>query len=199
MADQCRPVVSSWAEYICLVNGEVAIQFKPHGVCCLYPGTTAMDFNALAAAASKGRFVWHVLPYRHPYRLIKSPCKDILFGPIQTLCCANALPRTLHLTVTDLGGCACMAGTFALHYDPRYANPTWTNTSAGTCAGGTMSWLLDCSGSAWGLQGSNGSETVGAGSPSSTTCDPLDLVWDGASALNWTSACSGSVKVEVTT
>ncbi len=65
-------VNSSWLSEIFLVatdvGAEVAIEFKD-GARCHYPGTSERDYQALAAAASKGKEVWQRF-YNRAYFLV---------------------------------------------------------------------------------------------------------------------------------
>jgi hypothetical protein len=45
------------------------------GVCCLYPGVPGPEYYELLVVwtPGPGEFVWHVLPYQQPYRLVEPP------------------------------------------------------------------------------------------------------------------------------
>jgi hypothetical protein len=127
---QCVPVRSSWvAQFILTANCELAVWFK-NGVCCLYPGTTAAWFNRAIAAPSPGRYIWQYLYKKMAYKLIRAPCPG--GGGLQTSCCSNPFPATLHATISDRGNAACAATTIALPYDA--AAQKWTGTGPlGSC------------------------------------------------------------------
>jgi len=54
------------------------------GVCCLYPGVPGKAyFDLMAVWGSPGKFVWHVLPYKQPYKIVAPPMPP--FGCAQRL------------------------------------------------------------------------------------------------------------------
>jgi hypothetical protein len=51
-------------------------------------------------------------------------------GGVTTACCPNSLPSTLHATVSNVSGCSCLAGTYALTYQ---GNSTWQSSTMTLC------------------------------------------------------------------
>jgi hypothetical protein len=68
---RCTRVVSSWLYKVCFLPGlGVRVTFKHHHkglFTVLYPGTTQADYNALLAAASKGRWIHWFYAKIRPY------------------------------------------------------------------------------------------------------------------------------------
>lgn len=64
-------------------------------------------------------------------------------GSVTTTCCANALPNILFLTITDTGGCACLAGSYALVYDSGLGLWQYTGTA---CSGAALIIRFGCVG-----------------------------------------------------
>jgi hypothetical protein len=184
MAEKCRAVVSHWVRSICLFQGQLAVVFKHRNrpdVCCLYPGTTQRDYDAMDVWVSKGGYVWHVLPYHHPYQIIKDPCGPILFG-VTTACCGNTLPANLHVSVN--GNSAPL--TFYEGPDPdlpvTFANVWRGQVSLGAC-GATYYMRFFCNvASSFELDGicnppdpNPWQATMGSLLPDSVTCNPLSV------------------------
>jgi len=64
-----RSVTSSWVRMIHLVkfHGQPALAITFHsGFVALYPTTNIRDYEAMAAAASKGRYIWTALYHGRP-------------------------------------------------------------------------------------------------------------------------------------
>jgi hypothetical protein len=65
-------------------------------VCCLYPGVDGPSYyERMAAWTGPGEFVWHVLPYHQPYRLVEPPRP-----PYQSQCVDATCTTFLKLTTT---------------------------------------------------------------------------------------------------
>ncbi len=118
-------------------------------------------------------------------------------GGITTACCANAVPTTLHCTITDVAGCACLAGTYPLVYDGISA---WKCTAL-VCTGGTLNLTLYCTGTGptdWSLIiGDDPFEVPTRSSDAGSTCVPFVQNFT-AVAYVMTHACTGSVTAVVT-
>lgn len=75
---------------------------------------------------------------------------------IQTTCCpSSSLPETLHVTISNVSGCACLAGTYALTYGVYFngfQNVNGWGMAAQTLCGQTLSYLvLWCNNTTWSL------------------------------------------------
>lgn len=112
---------------------------------------------------------------------------------VQTDCCANPIPQTLFLTMTDDGSCACMEGVYELTWDPTLVvsggfpfvdGPGAWASPLQTVCGGSWRFALACdsfSGSpAWYLCLVNATGDgcfFAQGTASPVTCDPFLGVW----------------------
>ncbi len=141
-AQTCTGVRSSWvAMAILMCDNTLSVLFK-NGVCCNYRGTTAAWYHRLVGAASKGRWVRQNLYKKMPYRIIRLPCPPAGCGQTTSCCPGTTVPNTLHATLSDNIGCACVSGTIALTFNAGTSQ--WTGTGAfGTC-GHTLSIALAC-------------------------------------------------------
>ncbi len=64
-------------------------------------------------------------------------------GGISTTCCpSNLLPTTLYLTVSNVSGCACMAGTYELIYAGN--GQVWATNALNMCGASNFVIQLDC-------------------------------------------------------
>src|SRR5262245_21291955 len=99
-AQQCVPVNSSWIDLaILMCDDTLSVLFK-NGFCCNYPRTTQAHFDALITAPSAGHWLRTNLYRILPYQVIPLPCPPAGCG-VQTTCCPNALPMTLHATADN--------------------------------------------------------------------------------------------------
>ncbi len=192
----CVPVASRWVnQFILTCDNELAITFKKHNVCCLYPGTTRALFDLAITWGRPGNFVWRFLYKKRPYRLIKSPCPpgdcgSGAGGTISVMCCADLLPATLHATFSGF-----LSGTVALNWNGTDA---WTATAV-LCGTNSSTLRLACTGLGWNL--SVNSSTGGCGAepngPTSHNCSPLSLSF---TQFGGSGCCNGQVfNVTVTT
>jgi hypothetical protein len=191
----CVPVVSRWViQFILTCDEELAVTFKKHNVCCLYPGTTRALFQMAVTWASPGKFVWQFLYKKRGYRLIKSPCPPV--GCVTCSNCTNQLPATLYATVAGESGSA------ALTWDATTS--TWTGSKNLAC-GGTLYIKLACSGSgaanfllgtSWDGIGYRGCIFPDAGN----SCSPLSVNFSTCRPAGTLPAgCANSYSVTVTT
>jgi hypothetical protein len=138
---QCVPVASRWvAQVILTANCTLAVWFRD-GFCCEYLGTTQAWFHQMLAAPSKGHFVRQFLYKKMAYRRIRPPCPPGNGGTVQTTCCGNALPATLHATLNQA------AGSVALTYDGWHY---WTALGIVLNCGDTIDLRFACGGSGCG-------------------------------------------------
>jgi hypothetical protein len=103
-------------------------------------------------------------------------------------CCPNGLPATLYLTVSDAGGCACLAGTYALTYNANLQE--WDSNSISVCGQTGISFTLKCTNNQ--LYVTSG---CGINTPLSGNCNPVQF---SATGVNVSVCCSGSINVSVT-
>jgi hypothetical protein len=204
-AKKCVPVRSSWVRYfieMCDLN--LAVQFydshhphhpkKPHprpDVCCYYPNTVGL-FDLAVSAPSPGRFVHHYLYKKRPYLIIQPPC------PAQTCppCKCNP-PNTVHFSVTNLSGCACLAGTYALVYGADPAHPTDWYWGGTVCGRANVEWRLKCdlTGPFWAYNLHCQQIKVSI-APDFFSCAPWTAIWrnEAISSL----CCNGNIAITVT-
>jgi len=127
-------------------------------------------------------------------------------GSVTVGCCANALPTTLHLTITDSGSCPCIDGTYTLTWDPNYtgggllANPgAWVGSA--TLCGFALTFVLYCNAfNNWGTYIIGGG--AGFAAPynvSSSSCVPFNVVAGGSVAGQFLNNCSGNITLNFTT
>ncbi len=73
-------------------------------------------------------------------------------GGISTTCCpSNLIPATLYLTISNVSGCACMAGTYALIYAGN--GQVWASNALNMCGASNFVIQLVCSGTNFMLYG----------------------------------------------
>jgi hypothetical protein len=208
-AKYCVPAYSpsGWVfNWILTCDNELAVTFhsRRHGnVCCLYPGTTEQWFDLAISWPLPGKFVHKFLYKKMPYRLIASPCPPTECN-VQTKCCTNTLPATLHATLTNLNNCQCASGTVTLTWNE--AAGAWTGYGLlGTC-GEPISLAFSCHGtsaSGFQLQVVVNSPPCQIGpvtlSPVGTpTCNPLNVQFHVAASPNCGCGSAGFFTVTVT-
>src|SRR2546423_7977963 len=107
-AKKCVPVTSSWvAAFILTCDGKLAVWFKD-GACCYYPASSEALFDLALTWASPGKFVHHFLYKKLAYQLIKPPCPAAGCGQNCGECPGVTIPNTLHATLANSNGCACV-------------------------------------------------------------------------------------------
>src|SRR5262245_22246546 len=117
------PVASSWVWAVadtcdCKVVG--AFRSEPYGpvsVHCLYPGVPDDYFDFWLASPSKGRFQWHVLPYRQPYSLVNGPGTIGCATTCAITFLGGATTVTIRVTVTNIDGTCPPVGTVQITAD----------------------------------------------------------------------------------
>jgi hypothetical protein len=109
---------SAWVFAVYLTcDNKLMIQFKNRHrvptVCCLYPAVPAeVYYELLLVWQSKGRFVWHQLPYKQPYKLVAPPVLPCLGCLTQLVVTSSLNPSavgqavTFTATITNLSGAA---------------------------------------------------------------------------------------------
>lgn len=112
--------------------------------------------------------------------------------PVQTDCCANSVPNTLTVTVTNkTGTCTCLPDSFEIVSEG--ANWTVTLTECGSA-----DFIIECisSGSVSCGDFSIASTLCSSSSiPDSCSCDPFELVFN---SVSFTGCCNGTAKLTVT-
>jgi hypothetical protein len=201
-ARYCTPVVSHWiAMAILMCDDTLSVWFKD-GVCCNYPRTTAHHYYAMIAS-DPGVWLHHNLYKILPYRRIPLPCPAAGCGQ-STNCCPGQVPNSLHVTVTDGGGCGCLAGVFRLDWNA--ADQAWEYSGTG-CGGLNYFIRLTCTQlAAWDLQFSVGGGSFGSifnenpqqNADAGGSCHPFDQHFGGSFPFLFSSACHGTVTAEVT-
>jgi hypothetical protein len=204
-AKQCVPVSSRWVRlFILTCDLKLAVQFKDEAhplhprvrhpkpdVCCYYPNTNQNLFD-LAIVSDPGRFVWKYLYRKEPYIRIPPPCPAV-----SCAACACNPPNTVHMTIKDRGGCACLGGTYALVLGADSLNPTdWYYT--GTVCGTTLVLRMNCNqgGNYWYAsvacrQGATTSQ------PNYFACAPGWIAaWKGLPVQNL--CCNGTIDITIT-
>jgi hypothetical protein len=110
-------------------------------------------------------------------------------------CCPVAVPATLQVTLTNVSGCAALAGTYSVVWN----GSAWTYS--GTVGGKAFALSLNCDvGDVWRLAITSGGMTP-IFTPNTVVCDPLLLTdWPAGSFafLEPSAACTGEVSVVVT-
>ncbi len=209
-AKQCFVPRSSWVHaFILTCDDKLAVWFKRRprgarraarvpGVCCLYPQSTRRLYDLAVTWPSAGRFV-----HRFLYRLLayvpvappKAPCGgDCSAAGVVVGCCANALPATLHVTLT--GG---ISGTYALTYSGSLS--VWESGNVLLCGTSTSVIQLGCQGGVWELaiSGDSGGCQTGQTPADSASCSPFDLIFNALQTLP-AGCCHGlAIRAEVTT
>lgn len=169
---------------ILMCDNTLTVLFKD-GACCNYPNTTAAHFHAMLAAASKGHWLHKNLYKILPYRRIALPCPPAGCGGVVTTCCPNAIPDNLHATVTNGGICD---GSYGITYGG--ANDWNCGGPIGTCPQQT-GFTFVCQSGTWAFSFASG---PGVYMPSSVTCNPLAVVFQGVDL----SSCGGTNNATVT-
>jgi hypothetical protein len=191
-AKYCTPVNSHWINMaILMCDGTLSVYFKD-GACCNYPASNPSYYYRMVAAPSPGHYLWQALYRILPYRRIPLPCPAAGCGTVQTTCCANGLPTTLHATLNHGGG------SVPLVYD---GSQFWTASGilldcgdtidlrftcapgGGTC--GDFTFQFRCNGAPlW------ASMTIALG----CSCNPLSLHYSGAlTALEGCTNCASAL------
>lgn len=120
-------------------------------------------------------------------------------GTVSTPCCPAGLPTFLFLTITDVSGCACVAGTYQIAWD----GTKWSFFGEGICGGLSFNASLTCTSSgSWLLSvvcDLFGSPTTWAGGVAPTCAFPIgltDLVGIQSGPGPW--CCTGNVTITIT-
>lgn len=97
-------------------------------------------------------------------------------GPITTTCCAEAIPRTLTVTLYNDSFCPCLhLQTIEITYDEGLGY--WTGSSSFTCEqdSGTVMYSLRCNDGAWEVKLTSTCADSGDQwqAPASVTCSPF--------------------------
>ena len=120
---------------------------------------------------------------------------------ITSPCCLGfILPSTLHVTITDAGGCACLAGTYTIDYVGL--DQAWETPAPAAVCGSVfgLSISLKClNNTTWDLNLTCGSPLVKGVSPTSVVCSPFDLVFGTVATIGGSDCCTGNITIEVTT
>jgi hypothetical protein len=203
---------SSWVHaFAKMCDGSLAVWFKRGGhryhgvrlggvpnVCCWYPNAPPHYYDLAIVWPSAGKFVWRFLYRRLVYRLIAPPCAPALLGcGVSTACCpGHTIPTTLHLTVTDNGGCACLAGSQILTWNS--ARGGWESAISGCSS--ILDVFLSCSAApnwtlSFGLTQNCGGIDVAA--TATATCSPFAITFSGITMTN-TGCCVGTIDATVT-
>jgi hypothetical protein len=112
-------------------------------------------------------------------------------GGVSTSCCPGvSLPTTLYVTISNVSGCACLSGTYALSYNSE--DETWMISGLNVCGKSSVEWEIFCSGNDWFLYGGG----FGAVALTQVSCDPLQLTASGVTVDS--AYCNGSINVTVT-
>lgn len=180
MADQCYTAPhSSWVRYVCLRNDKLGIEFK-NGVYCEYPNAGPAMWQMAVAWASKGGFVHEFLFKKLPYRIVGSPCKDIL-GMVASPCCANPVRKRLTATV-EPSTCPGV-GNFGVDLDWDAASSSWKGRKAFGATGRDILLTLQCTGMTaddfqLAIAFSDGCGSVSGGPViGEAHCDPFSIVY----------------------
>jgi hypothetical protein len=96
---------------------------------------------------------------------------------VRVPCCPNPLPATVHATITDVSGCGCLAGTYALTWDPVLGQRvSLGNLACGFPATSPWNFYLGCLANGtfvFGIGQCNGVSFYGL---TTMSCQPLQLV-----------------------
>ncbi|MGH7174649.1 MAG: Ig-like domain-containing protein [Gemmataceae bacterium] len=65
---------------------------------------------------------------------------SLTVGGEQTSCCSNPLPNTLYVTISNVSGCSCLAGT----YQTDFNNGFWSTSSMTVCGQPLTIFTLSC-------------------------------------------------------
>lgn len=154
------------------------------GVCCLYPGTKGAVGRELFELARvwpyAGEWVHAFLYKKFGYIKIVPPMQ-VGCCEAQECCADVVLPPTLHATLVNTSGAACLAGTYALKLD---LNKCWWSYVAPipACGNFSLGLVLGCVNQQWniGLICTLGSSpTLGYDSPQPpitvNQCDPFQV------------------------
>lgn len=123
-------------------------------------------------------------------------------GDPQTPCCVEKVPATLYFHVSNVSGCAALAGVYAAKWVPAYKMWFFSGQAAGVAQGLALELL--CSGTTSdglllsGICDLSSSPFVTNAKPVDGTCGPPVLLAYGPFAVD-TACCTGSILVTVST
>jgi hypothetical protein len=185
------PPNSSWVyAYMECCDGELAVWFKNHkgvpSVCCKYKGSPgAQWYNLMREYQHKGKFVWHVIPYKHPYTIVQPPsppwssqCADgfchlflngsqnltanadneLIFGAVDFGCTSWSLPfptPTVTIPVSDSNGWSLTVGVTIEAPYPATVQVGYQKNNQGVINYQTTSLVPNLDGSGQGTVGWN--------------------------------------------
>jgi hypothetical protein len=115
-----------------------------------------------------------------------------------SVCSCTGLPLQITATITNMGGCACLAGSHVLNYVLESGIPTWQGSF--TACGQNASIEFGCAPSGtscfnFTCEVDCGGKFVGF-SPSSCTCSPFNFVFTGIMVTG--ACCTGGITVTFT-
>lgn len=113
-------------------------------------------------------------------------------------CCPNiTIPPTLHVTITNNAGCACLAGSFALTWrgDSVWS---WQGTSCAGIVGIDLRCVVDAPENSFAIYIFCNGWHIGLGITSTFECDPPVINFGAISIGSMGGCCNGSVNVTVT-
>lgn len=152
------------------------------------PGCCTAFAVVMVQRRNRGDSMDHLRIYLDRARpLYGQGCPD----PTEDNCCGLS-DGTLYATITDLGGCGCMAGSWPIDGGPSGG---WSDRANFACGGNRLAMALTC-GSEWVFTFACSGEAIyDAAIPQSVNCDPFQLVF---AAVPVTLCCSGSITVTIT-
>lgn len=109
-------------------------------------------------------------------------------------CCAGVgIPTVLHLTITNVSGCACLAGTYTLIYSASAGG--WVTAPFTLCTQPNSTIGLTCvANSQWAISGTGLNNT----NMTKNSCNPIDLTASGV-LVSTPALCNGTINYHVTT
>jgi hypothetical protein len=164
------------------------------------PGTILLGGTTVYVSIGGGLYV--ILCNCGTYQVPGSSSGSSGGGLIQTGCCPQGLPTTLHATVTPVTGCGAMLTSYTLVYDPNLLGdgfPGWTTHSTPCAVGTNITIAIVCSVSVWKLvswdAGEAGSLPLAA---EASGCTPFEAVWNNLIVLECCPGGGGLVTLTVT-
>jgi hypothetical protein len=196
---------SSWVHaFILTCDLKLAVWFKegmkkvhgavvggsPEPFVCVYQGTTQAMYE-VAVVSDPGKFVRQFLYKKLPYVKMAPPWA--VGCGVQTTCCpVNTIPTTLNLTISNVSGCACLAGTYTLTYNST--NQDWEGPETTICGQAYTGFVLTCQGAGEFTLSSGSFGTVKMGN---LVCSPFSCSVNGVTP--GAAYCTGTVNLSVTT
>jgi hypothetical protein len=120
-----------------------------------------------------------------------------------TACCPAGLPTTLHATISNVSGCSCLAGTYAMTYQ---GNGIWESSALSLCGTANSSLVMECNSAEEAFEFSiacaNNSFSAFA---ASADCTGVNFTFNGIAVqtanpeTQLCGFCNGTVNVTVTT